>query len=228
MSLQIDPGSVHIIMGRNGSGKSSVINALIKKPNYSITAGQVFLGDLLLNEMTVDSIANSGLFISSQYPQEILGLSNGVFLKSMANIRAKELGLELWSSSSFLKEAKKICNKLGISEDFLKKNVNAEMSGGEKKRNELLQLHFFKPSIVFLDEIDSGLDVDAWEQAMAFIKDTQKVTNFGLVIISHNSKIVERFSDCNVHLMSDGKLIKSGKGALATSIERHGYSEVLK
>ena len=227
-NLELSPCSVHVLMGRNGSGKSSLINAIIKTPGYLVSGGSASIDGCSFAEMSVDQIAHSGLFVSCQYPQEISGLSNGAFIKSMANIRSQKLGFPALGSGAFLKEAKDVCAKLGISEDFLRKNVNSEMSGGERKRNELLQLHFFKPCFALLDEIDSGLDVDAWDLAISFIKAEQKELGFGLLIVTHNSKVVDRFPDCKVHLMTDGGIVKSGGADLAKLVDSIGYEGALK
>lgn len=224
-TLHVVSGEVHVIMGRNGSGKSSLVNALIDRPGYEVASGKASLGGIDLLGLDATARARLGLFVASQYPMEIPGLSNGQFLRAMANIRAEDLGREPWSAGLFLREAKKACHDLGIPEDFLQRSLNSGMSGGEKKRNELLQLRFFDPSFAILDEIDSGLDVDAWTKATEFVKNEQARVGFGLIIISHYAKMAESFPGARVHLLAEGKMVKSGDAGLARAIEDKGFEE---
>lgn len=225
LSLSVEPGETVVLMGRNGSGKSSLANALIARPGYAVSKGRAELdgGDLL--SMGATERARAGLFVASQYPTEIPGLSNGQFLRAMSNIRAAAMGRAAGGAISFLKEAKAACNELGVPEDFLQRSLGSGMSGGEKKRNELLQLRFFEPKIAILDEIDSGLDVDAWAQAIAFVKAEQRRVGFGLLIISHYAKMAEVFENSRVCLLADGVIAKMGDARLARSVENHGFEK---
>lgn len=225
LSLAIAPGEVHVIMGRNGSGKSSLTSALSAKPGYEVTAGSAMLGDVDLLALDATGRAKAGLFVASQYPLEIQGLSNGQFLRAMANNMAKVEGRDPWSAGAFLAEAKACCARLGIPPDFLQRSLNAGMSGGERKRNELLQLRFFQPKIAILDEIDSGLDVDAWSQAVDFVKQEQERSGFGLLLISHYAKMAERFEGAQVHILSGGRISKSGGVEIARQLEERGFEE---
>lgn len=225
LNLQVASGEVHVIMGRNGSGKSSLANALSGKPGYAIEAGTATLDgdDLVVADAT--QRAQMGLFVASQYPMEIPGLSNGHFLRAMANARADHRGLDSWSAGAFLKEAKLACSRLGIAEDFLQRSLNSGMSGGEKKRNELLQLRFFSPKFAILDEIDSGLDVDAWAKSMDFVMEEQRREGFGLIVITHYAKIAEKFPGARVHVLAQGLLAMSGDASLARAVEDKGFEE---
>lgn len=228
LSLTVEAGETHVIMGRNGSGKSSLANALMDKPGYVFSKGSVLLDGLDALSMDATGRARAGLFVASQYPVEIQGLSNGHFLRAMANNLAQEQGRDPWSAGAFLTEAKKCCARLGIAEDFLQRGLNFGMSGGERKRNELLQLRFFEPKVAVLDEIDSGLDVDAWGKAVEFIGQEQKLRGFGLVIISHYAKIARKFSEATVHVLANGRIEKTGDGDLARLIEERGFEEALR
>jgi Fe-S cluster assembly ATP-binding protein len=227
LNLKVSSGEVHVIMGRNGSGKSSLANALSAKPGYVIDAGSATLDGFDLLSADATQRAQMGLFVASQYPTEIPGLSNGHFLRAMSNARADASGVDQLGAGLFLKEAKQACVRLGIPEDFLQRSLNSGMSGGERKRNELLQLRFFHPKFAILDEIDSGLDVDAWAKSMEFVKQEQERSGFGLIIITHYAKIAERFTGAKVHVLADGLLAMSGDATLARSVEDNGFQEAL-
>lgn len=225
LSLRVGSGEVHVIMGRNGSGKSSLANALSGKPGYVIEAGTAAIDGADLVAADATERAQMGLFVASQYPMEVPGLSNGHFLRAMANARAARGGFPPWSAGAFLKEAKLSCARLGISEDFLQRSLNSGMSGGERKRNELLQLRFFAPKFAILDEIDSGLDVDAWAKSMDFVREEQERSGFGLVVITHYAKIAQKFAGARVHVLAQGLLAMSGDADLARSVEERGFGE---
>lgn len=225
LNLAVSSGEVHVIMGRNGSGKSTLVNGLSGKPGYAIEGGEATLDGVDLIAADATERAQMGLFVASQYPMEIPGLSNGHFLRAMANARSERAGTPFWSAGAFLKEAKLACARLGIPEDFLQRSLNAGMSGGEKKRNELLQLRFFEPKFAVLDEIDSGLDVDAWAKAMDFVRQEQERSGFGLVVITHYAKLAEKFPGARVHVLAQGLLAMSGDASLARSVEDKGFEE---
>lgn len=226
MNMSIGRGEVHIVMGVNGSGKSSLASSMIKRPNFTLGATIFQMDGKDLLNLDTTEIATSGLFVASQYPTEIPGVSNAHFLRMMANKRRQACGRDLWSAGEFLKEAKARCQKLGLSPDFLSKSLNHGMSGGEKKRNELLQLSFFEPRFAILDEIDSGLDIDAWGKSMQFIKDEQARVGFGLVIVTHYAKTAKFFAGASVHVIEKGSLTRHGGIELAELIDAQGFGVI--
>lgn len=223
LDLDVPMGSTMVLMGQNGSGKSTLANALCGRPGYEITAGSARLGGLDLLALDASARARAGLFVAAQYPVEIPGLSNGQFMRAMANIRAQALGREPWAAGAFLREAKACCGRLGIPEDFLSRALGSGMSGGEKKRNELLQLRFFEPKVAILDEIDSGLDVDAWGKAVEFVRAEQLRSGFALLAVSHYAKMAEAFEGARVGLLSNGRVSKIGPASLARQVEEEGF-----
>lgn len=225
VNLTVKPGEVHLIMGPNGSGKSTLASALSGRPGVEVTAGKVWLDGNNLLELSVEQRALSGQFIAEQYPVEVPGLGNAYFLRAMANARRQAMGEPAWDAFSFLKEAKRLFEQLNLPESFLQRGLNAGMSGGEKKRNELAQLHFFDPALAFLDEIDSGLDVDAVKRVGAFLKDFMRRPGKGLVIVTHYAAWLDVFPEAKVHLFGAGTVQASGGAGLARSIQAEGFEK---
>jgi Fe-S cluster assembly ATP-binding protein len=225
LNLSIEENEIHLIMGPNGSGKSTLSKILAGHPSYSVTSGNItFCGDNLL-EKEIDLRAQAGLFLAFQYPLEISGVTNYDFLRSIYNQKQKFLKKKELDPLEFLKILQPFLEILKINSEFLYRNLNEGFSGGEKKRNEILQMLLLDPRLIILDEIDSGLDVDAiktiFEGILKSIKDFSKKSS--ILIISHNPKILTYFSPDYVHIMINGKILKTGNIELINSIENFGY-----
>lgn len=219
-SLSVGEGEVHIIMGPNGSGKSSLINAVFGHPKYKIMSGEIFLDNENITDLPPDKKAKKGMFLSAQHLPEV----SGVPLSTLVYESFKSLTEEKISVIDFYRKLEKICSELGISPEFLKRPVNSGLSGGEKKQSEIIQLAALSPKFAFLDEIDSGVDVDSLNKvfrAIKLLKD--KGTSF--VLITHYTKILEKISPDFVHVMKDGQIVKSGKHEIINEIEKMGFGQ---
>ncbi len=220
VNLKINTGEIHAIMGPNGTGKSTLSSAVMGHPKYEVTSGEVLLdGDDVL-EMEVDERAKAGLFLAMQYPSEISGVTNSDFLRSAINSRREE-GDEI-SIMKFIKEMDKKMNFLEMNEQYATRYVNEGFSGGEKKRNEILQLMMIQPKIAILDEIDSGLDIDALKVVSKGINQ-MRGEEFGCLIITHYQRLLNYIKPDFVHVMMQGKIVKSGGPELAQRLEVEGY-----
>jgi Fe-S cluster assembly ATP-binding protein len=220
VSLSINSGEVHIIMGSNGSGKSSLVNALMGHPKYTITEGNIFLDDENITSLSTDKKAKKGLFLSLQHLPEIDGVSFTNFLyRSYKELTGKDITL-----LEFNTYVKAEAEKYGLHPGFLKRSVNAGLSGGEKKQSEAFQLAFFQPKFAFLDEIDSGVDIDAVEKIFQVINQLRK-EGTGFILITHYGKILEKITPDFVHIMKEGKIVKSGGPELAEEISKKGFKE---
>tara|TARA_B100000073_G_C23648941_1_gene539776 strand:+ start:133 stop:876 length:744 start_codon:yes stop_codon:yes gene_type:complete len=224
LSLEINNGETHAIMGPNGSGKSTTSNILAGKPGYEVTNGAVsyFNEDIL--DMAPDERVAKGIFLAFQYPVEIPGITNTNFLRTALNSILKAQGKEQMSPSDFLSKLKEGSAKLGISSDMLKRSVNLGFSGGEKKRNEMLQMVMIEPKLSILDETDSGLDIDALKVVANGVND-MKNSERSFLIITHYQRLLDYIVPDFVHIMVGGKIVKSGGSDLAVYVEEHGYSE---
>lgn len=228
LDLRVDSGKVHAIMGPNGSGKSTLAYALAGHPRYSVTDGSVeFLGSDLL-EMSVDERAKKGLFLSFQYPQEIPGVPVDSFLRmaqrEMAHVR-EEKPLTLLKFKLALDEEVK---KLGMKEGMAKRNLNEGFSGGEKKRNEILQMAVLKPKLLILDEVDSGLDVDALKTVAYRVKEYKEANpDSSVLVITHYMRILKYLEPDVVSIVSAGKQVKQGGRELSEYVEERGYEGLL-
>ena len=222
LNLDIKPGEVHAIMGPNGSGKSTLSNVLAGKSGYTIIQGSVdFCGEDLIS-LEPNERANKGIFLAFQYPVEIPGVTNINFIKTALDSNRKFRGLDPIKPGDFLKLVKEKSEILGIPEDRLKRQLNVGFSGGEKKRNEALQLMILNPLLAILDETDSGLDVDAFKIVADTINSTRSNDN-SLLVITHYQRLLERIKPDIVHIFIDGSIVESGGPELATEIENNGF-----
>ncbi|PYF83563.1 MULTISPECIES: Fe-S cluster assembly ATPase SufC [Marinomonas] len=227
LDLDIKPGEVHAIMGPNGAGKSTLGYVLSGRDGYSVESGSVTLDGEDLLEMETEERARAGLFLAFQYPVEIPGVSNLEFLKASVDAQREARGEEAISSADFLKEAKAACKQVNLPVAFLKRGVNEGFSGGEKKRNELMQMLLLKPKLCILDETDSGLDIDAL-QVVAEGVNSQRSADRSFIVVTHYQRLLDYIKPDFVHVLSDGKIVKSGDASLALELEAQGYSWLQK
>jgi Fe-S cluster assembly ATP-binding protein len=226
VDLNIGAGEVHAIMGPNGSGKSTMSYALAGKGGYKITGGSARLNGADLLDMEPEERAAAGLFLAFQYPVEIPGVGNMTFLRTAVNAQRKARGEAELTAGEFLKEVRTKAKALKIDADMLKRPVNVGFSGGEKKRNEILQMAMLAPKMCVLDETDSGLDVDA----MKLVADGVNALRDGkrsFLVITHYQRLLDHIKPDVVHIMADGKIIKSGGPELALEVEHNGYADIL-
>ncbi|MCK6258363.1 Fe-S cluster assembly ATPase SufC [Fictibacillus sp. WQ 8-8] len=220
LNLEINGGEIHAIMGPNGTGKSTLSSALMGHPKYEVTDGNVTFDGEDLFEMEVDERAKAGLFLAMQYPSEVSGITNADFLRSAINARREE-GQEI-SLMKFIRELDKKMELLEMDNAFAHRYLNEGFSGGEKKRNEILQLMMIEPKIAILDEIDSGLDIDALKVVAKGINEMRN-PEFGCLIITHYQRLLNYITPDKVHVMMQGRIVKSGGPELAQRLEAEGY-----
>jgi len=226
LSLSIGPGEVHAIMGPNGSGKSTLSQALAGRQDYEVTAGSVqYLGQNLL-EMAPDERARAGLFLSFQYPVEIPGVSNVYMLKAALNGRRKAAGEPEIDSAEFMRFVREKAALMELDQKFLSRGVNEGFSGGEKKRNEIFQMAVLEPKFAILDETDSGLDIDALKIVANGINQ-QRDENRSFLLITHYQRLLDYVHPDFVHVLANGRIVKSGSKDLALELEEHGYDDIL-
>jgi Fe-S cluster assembly ATP-binding protein len=222
IDLQVKPGEVHAIMGPNGSGKSTLANVLAGREEYEVTGGSVeFMGEDLL-EMEVDERSHAGIFMAFQYPVEIPGVSNANFLKSAINANREARGQEELKPVEMLKLLREKAHLLGIDEKFLKRSLNEGFSGGEKKRNEMLQMALLDPRLAILDETDSGLDIDALKVVAEAVNQLRSPDR-SFIIVTHYQRLLNYIVPDFVHVLYNGRLVKSGDKNLALQLEDQGY-----
>ncbi|MCS6971958.1 MAG: Fe-S cluster assembly ATPase SufC [Leptospiraceae bacterium] len=223
--LTIRPGEIHAIMGPNGSGKSTLAHVLAGNPGFTVTVGSVFFNGNDLLAMAIEERARAGLFVAFQYPPEIPGVNNMQYLRTAVNTVRKSRGQSELSAAEFLSRVRTILKELGMPEEMVRRSLNEGFSGGEKKKNEILQMAMLEPRLMVLDEIDSGLDVDALELvarcALRVFED--KRSERSLVVITHYSRILRYIKPQYVHVLADGKIVESGGIAVAERIEEKGY-----
>ena len=226
LTLDVPAGEVHAIMGPNGSGKSTLSYVLAGRDGYEVTGGSARLLDQDLLEMEPEERAAAGLFLAFQYPVEIPGVGNMTFLRTALNAQKKARGEAELDAAAFLKLIRAKAKELKIDADMLKRPVNVGFSGGEKKRNEILQMALLEPKMCILDETDSGLDVDA----MKLVADgVNALRNEGrsFLVITHYQRLLDHIQPDVVHIMADGRIVKSGGPELALEVENNGYADIL-
>lgn len=223
LNLEIKPGEVHAIMGPNGAGKSTLGYVLSGRDGYEVNDGSATLNGKDLLELEVEERAREGLFLAFQYPVEIPGVSNMEFLKESVNALREHRGEEPLTAAEFLKKAKAACKQVQLPLDFLKRGVNEGFSGGEKKRNEIMQMILLEPSLCILDESDSGLDVDAL-QVVADGVNSQRDGERSFIVVTHYQRLLDYIKPDFVHILADGKIVKSGDASLALEVEKSGYA----
>ncbi|MFB6166791.1 MAG: Fe-S cluster assembly ATPase SufC [Candidatus Nanohaloarchaea archaeon] len=222
VSLEIKPGEIHALMGPNGSGKSTLAHALMGNPKYDVDAGRIVIDGEDVTGEEADERAEEGLFLAFQYPSEISGISVAEFLKEAINARRDEP----MKDSEFREHLRDKLDLLDMSDDFARRYLNDGFSGGEKKRTEILQLSVLEPSYAILDEIDSGLDIDALETVSEGINTVTEEQDIGLLMITHYQRILDYVEPDRVHVMIDGRIEESGGPELAHRLEDEGYDWV--
>jgi len=224
LSLTVNKGEVHAIMGPNGSGKSTLSHVIAGKPGYEVTGGEIlFEGEDLL-AMSPDERSAKGVFLAFQYPVEIPGVATMTFLRTALNAQRKARGESEFSTPDFLKKVREVAKSLNIPQEMLRRGVNVGFSGGERKRNEILQIALFEPSLCILDEMDSGLDIDALRVAADGVN-ALRSPDRAMVVITHYQRLLNYIVPDFVHVMSKGRVVKSGDKELALELEASGYTQ---
>jgi Fe-S cluster assembly ATP-binding protein len=226
VDLTVEAGKVHAIMGPNGSGKSTLSYVLSGKEGYEVIDGTVLLNDNDILEMEPEERASAGLFLAFQYPVEIPGVGNMTFLRTAVNAQRKARGEQEISATDFLKQVRERAKSLQIDAEMLKRPVNVGFSGGEKKRNEILQMAMLEPKMCILDETDSGLDVDAMKLVAEGVN-SLRGSGRGFLVITHYQRLLDHIKPDVVHIMANGRIVKTGGPELALDVENNGYSEIL-
>jgi Fe-S cluster assembly ATP-binding protein len=226
VDLAVGAGSVHAIMGPNGSGKSTLSYVLAGREGYAVTGGTATLDGEDLLAIDPEERAAAGLFLAFQYPVEIPGVGNMTFLRTALNAQRKARGEEPVSAADFLKLVREKAKALNIDAEMLKRPVNVGFSGGEKKRNEILQMAVLEPRMCILDETDSGLDVDAM-RLVADGVNALRDAGRGFLVITHYQRLLDHIVPDVVHIMADGRIVKSGGAELALEVETNGYGDIL-
>ena len=224
LNLKINPGEVHAIMGPNGSGKSTLANVLSGKNGYKISGEVKYLGESL-NDIPVEERAQKGIFLAFQYPLEIPGVNTNNFLKTSLNTIKKAKGEKEIDTIAFLELVKEKAKELGIDEKILSRQLNVGFSGGEKKKNEILQMKILDPNLIILDETDSGLDIDALKIISDGVNSSRSEKK-SFLVITHYQRLLEYIKPDHVHVLSDGKITKSGTSELALELEKKGYKKL--
>lgn len=224
LDLTINSGEIHAIMGPNGNGKSTLLQTIMGNPKYTVTEGSIFYDGEDILKMSVDERSRSGIFLAMQYPQDISGVTNSDFLRAAINARRDE-PISLFG---FIKEIDKNIKKLNMKDDLAHRYVNDGFSGGEKKRNEILQMLMLKPSLAMLDEIDSGLDVDAIKVVSSAINEYRDNNDAALLVVSHYERFFTMIHPTHAHVIVDGKIVVEGDHELVEKIDNDGYDWLYK
>ncbi len=222
LNLTINPGEVHAIMGPNGAGKSTLGNVLSGREGYNVTSGSVDFQGKPLFDLDIEERAREGLFLAFQYPVEIPGVSNMEFLKAAVDAKRKHRGETELSAVEFMKMARETSKKVNLDQAFLKRGVNEGFSGGEKKRNEILQMMLLEPRLCILDETDSGLDIDAL-QVVANGVNAMRSPERSFIVVTHYQRLLDYIVPDFVHVLANGKIVKTGGKELALELEEKGY-----
>lgn len=226
LSLQVNAGEVHAIMGPNGSGKSTLSHVLAGKPGYQVTSGSVTYNGSDLLELETEERAHQGIFLAMQYPVELPGVNNMVFLRESYNALLKARGEEELDSPTFIKLIREKADKVKLPSKLLKRSVNSGFSGGEKKRNEILQMALLEPGLAILDETDSGLDIDALRIVADGVNQLRSKDR-AMIVVTHYQRLLDYIKPDVVHVLADGKIIKTGDFSLARELEAKGYGWLL-
>ena len=222
LNLNIGPGEVHAIMGPNGAGKSTLGNVLAGREGYEVTGGSATLNGKDILDLDPEERAREGLFLAFQYPVEIPGVSNLEFLKASVDAVREQQGKPALDSVQFLKLAREKCKAVNLDQSFLKRGVNEGFSGGEKKRNELMQMMLLEPSLCILDETDSGLDIDALQVVSEGVN-AMRDANRSFIVVTHYQRLLDYIVPDYVHVLANGRIVKSGGKELALELEEKGY-----
>jgi len=222
-SLTVNTGETHIIMGPNGVGKSTLLKTIMGDDNYKILSGRIYYDDIDITNYKTDEKARLGIFLSMQYPIEIEGVTNADFLRTASLSKDKE-NFKLYS---LIKDIDKNVNDLKMDPEMVHRGLNVGFSGGERKKNEILQMNILKPNIVMLDEIDSGLDVDSLKIIGENVTEYHKNNESALLLITHYQRLLDYIKPDFVHIVYDGKIIKNGDNKLVNVIEKNGYEKII-
>jgi Fe-S cluster assembly ATP-binding protein len=226
IDLEVPTGEVHAIMGPNGSGKSTLSYVLSGRDGYEVTGGTATFDGIDLLDITPEARAAAGLFLAFQYPVELPGVNNANFLRTALNAQRRARGEAELDAVQFLKLARAETKRLSMPDDMLKRNVNVGFSGGEKKRNEVLQMAILRPKLAILDETDSGLDIDALK-IVADGVNAQRSPSFSALVITHYQRLLDHIVPDRVHVLAGGRIIRSGGPELALELEANGYASVV-
>ena len=218
-SLEVKENEIHALMGPNGNGKSTLLSVIMGNPKFNVQSGSITLNSQDVLSMKVDERSKAGLFLGMQYPSEISGVTNSDFLRAAINAR-RERPIPLFS---FIREMEGAIKELQMKDDLAHRFVNEGFSGGEKKRNEIIQLKMLKPNIALLDEIDSRLDVDALKLVAQTILDVQKQTGMGIIVVSHYARFLQLLQPTHAHVLMDGQIVLSGDASLVEKVDQEGY-----
>lgn len=222
LNIEFASGESHVIMGPNGAGKSTICKALMHHPSYQITKGSIIFNGEDITNLPTSEIAKKGIYVISQSPVEIEGITNAEMLRTSLLDAGKNMDI-----FAFNKKCAQVCAKLNLPKSFLHRNVNEGMSGGERKKNELFGMWILEPSLVIFDEIDSGLDVDALKIVGENIIEYQKEYNATIIVITHQEKLIELLNPNHVAIISDGTVVKEGNSALARTVLKNGFGTIL-
>jgi len=226
LTLRLETGEVAAVMGPNGSGKSTFAHVLAGREGYEVTEGSVLFDGRDLLQMSAEERARNGLFLAFQYPVEIPGVNTATFLRAAVNAIRKHQGQPEYDAMQFLKVVRETAQRLGMPVEMLKRAVNVGFSGGEKKRHEILQMALLTPKLAILDETDSGLDIDALRQVSDGIN-AERAPNRGMLVITHYQRLLDYVRPDRVHVLSRGRIVRSGGPELALELEERGYADTV-